>query len=350
MPNLPLRLVLQRSAWLIALVGLIAAIYAIGLSLLPLVLGVIVAYVLHPLPDILERRGLRRAPVVAALVLVVFALLLAVFVLLVPLLVAKIEDFLTLLPQLYDKAAQRFWPSVAPYATLLGFDEAAMRDAATGDIAATIRGWSPTLEQGAVAALDLVLLMALTPFVTYFALRDWHLILRSARALVPRRSEATVVMLAGKIDRRLSGFIRGQTLICIVQGLWHIAGYSLIGLQGAIPLAMGLSNYIPFIGNAIVFVVALGVAATQFDAVWPIAAVVGLYGVSQIVEDGVLYPTIIGDRIKLHPIWVIIVLLTAGGLFGLTGALLAIPIACVVEVLVAYAVDQYRETAFYKER
>jgi predicted PurR-regulated permease PerM len=211
---------------------------------------------------------------------------------------------------------------------------------------------APRIGESAAAAVDLLMLVALTPFVTFYLVRDWHVILHRTKLLVPPRLEPTAVLLAARIDRRLSGFIRGQTLICVLQGAWHIVGYSLIGLHGAmlIGLAMGISNYIPFIGNAIVFIVALGVAATQFDALWPIAVVVGLYASSQIIEDGILYPAaVVGDRIKLHPVWLIIVLLAAAGLFGLTGALLAIPITCVLEVLIAHAAEMYRQTSFYKD-
>lgn len=350
-PTHAVRSVLRRNVWLVVLAILIGSVYLIGLSLLPLVLGAILAYLLHPIPDALEQRGIRRTPAVAVLVLAVSALFFAVFILLVPILLAKARDFLELLPQLYDKATGRFWPSVAPYVALFGLDETSIRQAVTTDIGQTLRGWVPILGHGAFAALNIIFLVALTPFVTFYLLRDWHLILRRAKDLVPRRSEATVILLAARIDRRLSGFIRGQTLICILQGAWHVIGYSVIGLEGAvlIGIAMGVSNYIPFIGNALVVLVALGVAAIQFDEIWPVVAVVGLYAFSQVIEDGVLYPAIIGDRIKLHPIWVIVVLLAASGLLGLTGALLAIPIACVLEVLIAHATTQYRQTSFYKE-
>jgi predicted PurR-regulated permease PerM len=350
-PLSSLRPFLQRNLWLIALIALVAAVYLIGLSLLPLVLGAIVAYVAHPVADMLERRGFRRGPAVALLVLVLFAAIFGAVLLLTPVIVAKIRDFLAAMPRLQETAVQRFWPAAAPYAALLGIDEAAIRNTFPSDIAQALKSWMPTLGHGAFAALNLVFLVMLTPFVTFYLLRDWHRILRRTTELVPRRSQATVSQLAAKIDRRLAGFIRGQTLICILQGAWHVVGYSLIGLPGAVPLglAMGISNYIPFIGNALVFMVALGVAAVHFGTIGPIAAVVGLYVVSQIVEDGILYPGIVGDRIKLHPVWVIAVLLIAGAQFGLTGALLAIPITCVIEVLVAHAVERYRQSEFYRE-
>ena len=76
-------------------------------------------------------------------------------------------------------------------------------------------------------------------------------------------------------------------------------------------------------------VVGFGVALAQFSDWTPIAMVAGVFLVGQIVEGNFLTPKLVGDRVGLHPVWVIFALLAGGALFGFTGVLLSVPAAAV---------------------
>jgi predicted PurR-regulated permease PerM len=91
----------------------------------------------------------------------------------------------------------------------------------------------------------------------------------------------------------------------------------------------------------------VALAALQFGTWIKIAIVCGIFIFGQSVEGNVLTPKLVGDRIHLHPVWVIFALLAGGKLFGFVGVLLSVPAAAVIGVLVRFAFDRYRHSAVY---
>jgi predicted PurR-regulated permease PerM len=92
----------------------------------------------------------------------------------------------------------------------------------------------------------------------------------------------------------------------------------------------------------------VGVALYQFWPSWPrIAAVAGIFFAGQILLDYVLTPKLVGDRVGLHPLWVIFGVFAGGALFGFVGVLLAVPACAVIGVLVRFAIGRYRESTLY---
>jgi putative permease len=73
-----------------------------------------------------------------------------------------------------------------------------------------------------------------------------------------------------------------------------------------------------------------------------------LYTIGHIIEGYILAPKIIGDRIGLHPVWIIFSAVTTANLFGLVGIFFAIPIAGIVKVCIIYILDYYRSSGIYK--
>jgi predicted PurR-regulated permease PerM len=88
----------------------------------------------------------------------------------------------------------------------------------------------------------------------------------------------------------------------------------------------------------------------QFQSWSGVALVVGIFIVGQTVEGNVLTPKLVGDRVHLHPVWVIFALLAFGAIFGFVGVLLAVPAAAVVGVLVRFALGRYLQSGLYDPR
>jgi predicted PurR-regulated permease PerM len=340
----------RENIWLLALAVAFAIVWLLGSSIAPFLVGAFAAYLLDPIVAWLARRGWSRGKAALLLVFVVFALALGAALVLAPLLIGELNVLLERAPELLQGAYRRFWATFGPYAERFGLSPDWLSGDIIGKATEQVTATVSQLGAGLLMAVDLLFLAFLTPFVAYWLLRDWPLVVARTRALVPRRSQATVDALAAKLDRRLAGWIRGQALICLIQAAWHSLGLLAIGLDGwlLIGIATGLAGFVPVIGNATLFVVALVVALIQFDALLPVAGVVALYGVSQLLEDTVLYPNLVGARIDLHPLWVIFALLVAATLFGLPGALLAMPLACFAEVIVDWLVERYRASSFYR--
>jgi predicted PurR-regulated permease PerM len=154
-----------------------------------------------------------------------------------------------------------------------------------------------------------------------------------------------------QIDVKIAGFIRGQLTVCFVLGLFYALGLSIAGLNYGflIGLGTGFLCIIPFAGAAIGLVAALSVAALQSggDLAY-IGIVAGIFAVGQFLEGNFVSPKLIGDSVGLHPLWIIFALLAGGSLLGLLGMFLAIPVAAIISVLIAFAITQYRDSPYYQ--
>jgi predicted PurR-regulated permease PerM len=123
-----------------------------------------------------------------------------------------------------------------------------------------------------------------------------------------------------------------------------------VGLNFAflIGFGAGLLSFIPYVGSMTGLLISGGVAFAQFwpDWVW-IATVVGIFFVGQFIEGYILQPKLVGERVHLHPVWLMFALFAFGYLFGFVGLLLAVPLAAAAGVLVRFALRQYLSSPIY---
>jgi predicted PurR-regulated permease PerM len=140
----------------------------------------------------------------------------------------------------------------------------------------------------------------------------------------------------GSINDYLIAFFRGQVLVAICDGVLYAIGFSLIGLPYAMLLGVVATalTLIPYIGAAITFVSALILAFVQYtDWLHPLLAL-GVYAVVQLLEGFVIQPKIMGERVGLHPLTIIIAVITGTTLLGgILGGILAIPLTAALRVL-----------------
>ena len=92
---------------------------------------------------------------------------------------------------------------------------------------------------------------------------------------------------------------------------------------------------------------ALGLGLIQFGVTAHLAYVLGIFAVGYAIESNYLSPRLVGQRVNLHPVWIIFALLAFGSLFGFIGVLLALPAAAVIGVLVRFAVARYLASPLY---
>jgi predicted PurR-regulated permease PerM len=144
--------------------------------------------------------------------------------------------------------------------------------------------------------------------------------------------------------------MRGQTLVCVLLGSFYAIALTLLGLNFGILIGIvsGIIGFIPYVGSIVGFLLALTVALAQFWPEWTwIAAVVGVFLFGQFIEGNVLQPKLMGDRVGLHPLWLMFALLAFGYLFGFLGLLLAVPAAAAIGVLMRFAIAKYMESPIY---
>jgi predicted PurR-regulated permease PerM len=138
----------------------------------------------------------------------------------------------------------------------------------------------------------------------------------------------------------VAGFVRGQIVICLILAVFYATALRLTGLNHGIliGLTVGLISFVPYLGLGVGFVVSACVAIAQFWPDWtPLAVVAGIFLLGETIADYVLSPRIIGNRVKLNPIWLMFALFAFGYLLGFVGLVIAIPLAASLGVILRFA-------------
>ncbi len=197
-----------------------------------------------------------------------------------------------------------------------------------------------------------VLNLTLVPIFTFYLLRDWDRLIGGVDALIPPRHRDRVRRLATEIDERLSSFVRGQSTVCVVLGVLYSIGLLISGIDMGIAVGMlsGLLFIVPYLGTIVGVVVATALALLKFGFTWNLVAVWVTFGGVQLLEGSLLTPYIVGDKVGLHPLVVMIALLVGGNLLGIWGMLVAIPITAAAQVLLAEWYREYQASRFFEGR
>ncbi|MGQ9754148.1 MAG: AI-2E family transporter [Thermaceae bacterium] len=324
-----------------------------------LVWAFLFAYLTHPVVRFFERRRLGRGLGVVAVYLGFF-LFLGVFSLLVVQTLAELSRFLNELPRLLSPLLswaegvpdrvrglevpewfRPFWGQAV--GSLQGLLDAFLK---------TLLSWFQALLQGGGpigffagllgGAAQLFAALALSAYLLY----DFPRIGRSFLHLFPRPYQGLVEELGRKLDASVGGYIRGQVLVAFLVGLTVGVGFSLVGLPLALPLAFlaGVFNLIPFVGVIISGVPALLLALPL--GLHKVLAVLVVLWVANQLEAHLFAPLIVGRATRLHPVTAVAAILIGASLLGLWGALLAVPTAAFLKVLLQ---DYYTQSRFYED-
>jgi predicted PurR-regulated permease PerM len=343
----------QAKVWGIALVVFVALLVLLKGILLPFVAGMAIAYLLDPVCDRLEAMGASRT-LATTIVTAVFAVaVILLLLLIVPLAVQQIIAFLGSLPDFISRTQDRLVPFYAQLQQRLDLPDAAE----LGEIARTRLGtalsWLAGLLEGVVgqglALANLLSLIFITPVVTFYLLRDWDRLIARIDDLLPRDYASVIRAQAALVNQSLAGFARGQSMVCVTLALYYSIALMIVGLPFGIVVGLiaGLLTFIPYVGSLTGFAVSMAIAIGQFDNWWSVAIVAIIFGVGQVLEGNFLTPKLVGDRVGLHPVWIIFALLAGGALFGFVGLLLAVPVAAVIGVLVRFSIAKYRASKLY---
>lgn len=332
----------------------IVVMWLLGDVLLPFVAGATIAYLCNPLTNRLEHLLPRW---IAALIVITLVVLFCVLLILliVPVIGAQLAAFIEDLPGYVRKLQALISDPSRPWLSRIVGERFAGADKSSGELmtqaAALGTAFLGKIWSGGTAVLSLFSLLIITPVVAFYFIVDWERIITSLERLVPRSQHDTVVKLARQTDAAIAGFVRGQTVVCVLLGIFYAVALSVVGLNFGllIGLLSGLISFIPYVGSVTGFVLATGIALAQFWPEWIwIVAVMGIFLFGQFIEGNILVPKLVGDSVGLHPLWLMFALFAFGYLFGFLGLLLAVPLAAAVGVLARFGVERYLDSPIYK--
>ena len=340
--------------WVVVGLGFFFLYLSIKSILAPFLVALFIGYLCNPIVNYLENKKIGRG-LSSCLVIMVLSLLLAGFLILfVPMLQSELIRFIAQVPKLLGMFNERLAPKLTE---LLGQPIQIDSRFAHEFIQSNMGGVSNMSviilqyisQQGAfLIALGFNLLMI--PIILFYALRDWKIFVAKLDNMIPRKIYSSFTSLIREMDELLSQTVRGQLLVIVIQAFLYAVALWIAGLQFAfaIGLITGILSIIPYIGFSIGMTMAILAAIMQFDSLWEIGGVLLALGVVQVFESFFLTPTLVGERMGLHPVWVIFSLLAFAELFGFTGILVALPVTSLLVVLLRHLKNAYLGSLFYR--
>ncbi len=333
--------------WLAALILGVLFLFCVRSILLPFVVGMMTAYFLDPTVDQLERRGLSRITATSIVTVVFFMIVASVFVLIAPFIVEQGASLAASIPKYIDNlraTLQQYGGKISSYVSAYSPNGTEGFASDIGkNIGAYVAEFLGGLVKSGFAVVNLLSLLFIAPVVAFYWLKDWDRFTAKCELLFPEKYSPVIKQQFREIDDILSGYIRGQTLVCLLLATFYALGLTFAGLNFGfiIGLATGILAFIPYVGLLIGMSIGLLTAFFQFDEWYRTLIVLLIFVSGQFIEGNFITPKIVGEKVKLHPIWIIFGLLAGGALFGFTGVLIAVPVTAVIGVLARFALARY---------
>ncbi len=310
----------------------------------PFVLSLVLAYLLHPVVTRLETSWkIPRWSSAVFIILISIALLIVLIVLGLPHIIGQFEGILQAIGTISTQFVEwvldgRFIKALQKY----GISSEQLRTMLTNSIAPRVEDILKGILKGTfgiVSGLQVIVSgivnIIIIPFLTFFLLKDFPLVRYRIKMLVPKKRRAQSVQFYHRVDQILGRYIRGTTIIAIIDGVTVTIGLWIIGIQ--YPLVLGILSgflfFVPYFGFITILCVSAFVASLSMGSIsLPVISTVSFLGILHIIENYVLTPRIIGDKIGLHPVMLIFSLFIFGYFLGFIGLLIAIPAAAIIIV------------------
>jgi predicted PurR-regulated permease PerM len=344
---------------IIALVGVIVfglgwVIQQLSPVLLPLAVAAILAFLLDPVVDLLQRWKMSRTGSIIIVFVATFGVAVTLLASVVPQVVIEMSELVTNVPSYWDKSTENVTTFIDKKmenkeaaarinkAKTLLHEQWAEHGPKLQEVAAeklqSLSGWLFSKLGQAVGLFGLIIGFALVPVYLFYFLQEKSGISSRWSDYLPVQEPAIkkeLVFFINSVSDALIVFFRGQVLVAMCVGALTAIGFTLIGLNYGLLLGVmtGMLGIIPYLGVMMSFVPAVIIGIVQFGD-WRVALVVIVFVTVQFLEGMVISPKIIGDRVGMHPLTIIIAVITGTTLLGgIVGGILAIPITAVLRAL-----------------
>ena len=312
---------------------------------LPVILATIGYYLLRPILRVLEKLHIKKPWGILILFLGVSGLLTLVVFLVLPFLKLQVHNLSEDFPIYFKKLLVDFDALLrvsifSSFYESLDVNALTILESAPANIGKiitnTVGGIAVGITSFLSALTGLVLAIATVPIILFYLLKDGENLPKVFVKMLPPRIRKDTETLLRDADNQISSYIQGQILVAISIGVMVSIGFFIIGMDYALLLGVlaMFTSIVPYLGPLIAITPALIIAIVTSPFMILKLAVV--WTVVQLIDGKFISPQIMGKSLKIHPITIIFVLLTAGSLFGVVGVLLGIPGYALLKVFVTH--------------
>ena len=325
--------------------------YTIKSILFPFIAAIALAYFLDPLADKIEKRGFSRTSATAMILGVFLVSITLLLALILPLLYSQTINLFAAIPGYFTVVVDNFYPQISSFAIKHGFEiPSDFHTYFSGQNFSNIFNFSGdvvgSIMQSGIVLVNVLSLIFITPILVFYVLRDWDLLVSKINHYLPDHYSANIRNIFKEIDKTLSGYVHGQFNVCAILGIFYALGLSLVGLNFGflIGFLTGFLSFIPYIGmlSGVTIAIVVGLFQWGFDS-FHIGVVATIFLTGQILESNFLTPKLVGDKVGLHPVWIMFGLFVFGVLFGFGGVLLSMPLTEICGVLIKFFASQYKK-------
>jgi predicted PurR-regulated permease PerM len=343
----------QSLLWSMIITIIAGFLYLTSDILFPFFVALLIAYFFDPLVTKLECK-IPRSAATLAIIALFYLLLIIILIIILPRFYQQIIAFTGKIPQYKILLETKALPYIANKLEQLDpqIVEPTKKAFAgfSGNFTHYIVRFLTNIWQSGMALVNILSLAFLTPIITFYLLRDFKLIQSRLSKLLPVKVHDEIIGQLKIIDNTISGYVRGQTNVCLIMAIYYALSLSFIGLDSGlfIGIATGFLTVIPYIGLMVGFIVALITGIFQFGELHNLFILLAIFLVGQVIESNFISPKLVGDRIGLHPAWMIFAMMAGATLFGFYGVLLATPVAAIINIIVKYCMVKYLESGLYQ--
>ncbi len=324
------------------LAALLYASYRLNHAIVPFLLSLGLAYVLNPAINFFETRGIRRELVVFACYTIIVAFVTLLANSLLPTVTQELALLQEQAPVYLNHTKQLLLGAQVTIANSLPFGTESVQDF-------SIKMYAPVLDKlqelprYVLGLFPLLSLIFLVPFITFFLLLDSGKVVEKFIQTCPSRYVEQALHLISELDTSIGNYLRGTLLVAGAVGGASFLGLSLLGVHYALGLALlsGISSLVPTLGIVIAAFIAFFIASFQFGSVWTGVQVLVLYALIESANRIALQTIMSKHSIQLHPLMFLLALMVGSELFGFTGVLFAVPVACITKALLQVAWSWY---------
>ncbi|MBM7618091.1 putative PurR-regulated permease PerM [Weissella uvarum] len=317
----------------------------------PMIIAGIFYYFMNPTVDFLERKlNIKRTWIISVMFLLLLGLIVWGLAVFIPWLGSQISDFIKQIPG--------YWAIITKFGDeILRGDKYPQLNSIVNDVNNDLSNWfknssTEYAKKGVSSVSNIVSTIAKIgvslvtfPVILFYMLKDGHRMPDYLTSLVPTKVQSSFKATLHDINKQISNYIRGQLSVAFAVMIMFGIGFTIIGLPYGWLLAVmaGCFNLIPYIGSFLAMLPALVVAISVSPLMLVYTIIV--FVIEQALEGHVISPKLLGDSLQIYPVTVLVVLLSAGNLFGLPGVILGIPGYAVLKVLVTKLYHWWRHAS-----
>ncbi len=305
----------------------------------PIVVAGVFYYLLNPTVDWAEKRfKMKRNLTITLEFVILTALIVWAGAVLVPIARDQIDSLVRHWPEYWANITDKLnqWTSDRRFKALNSWVKSTNSnlEGYVGNVASLLKNSGGSTISSVFSTITMIFITIATfPLILFYLLKDGHQLPGYMTQFLPVKARQSFIETITEINLQISNYIRGQLSVAFAVALMFGIGYMIIGLPYAwlIAVIAGFLNLIPFLGSFLAMIPAVVVG--MFVSPMMLVYILIVFIIEQTLEGKVISPKLLGNSLKIHPVTVVIILLSAGNIFGVIGVIFGIPGYAIVKVL-----------------